>query len=175
MKKIYILFFLFLLFNLIGKVNAKEYIQYSEWTIEYPYWLGSIFIESESRFLWYREIINDETGEVKREETKEYYKELDGYIKIEGSEKKFYRYISNKYVLLDGSSKVVYNDSFCIKEYCSLVKLPDKPEEQKPEVIDNPKTYDNIFVFLIISFISFVSLVLIIGLSKNKSSYVESI
>ena len=163
MKKI---LFIFLFFFLLNNIYAKEYITYSSWGEEYPDWLDTIFIESENRYLWYREVLNEETNELEREETTEYYKELDGYIKIEESLKTFYRYITNNLVLFDSYGNIVYDDAYCNKNYCSLKRIPDKPIEENPNEIENPKTYDNIFVFLIISFISFVSIVVLIKLRK---------
>ena len=176
MKKIFLFFITFLFCSLFYIVKADEYITYSDYSEEYPYWLNEKFIQSEERFLWYKEIVNEETGEIEREETNEYFKELDGYIKIEESKKIFYRYITNQRVLLDGSGNVVYDSNYCLKNFCKSVKLPTKPVIENPsDEIENPKTYDNIFVFLIIGFISIVSIVLSIGSMKNKSSYVESI
>ena len=159
MKKIFLIILSFLFCFVFEKVHASEYITYSDYQEEYPSWLNSKFIESEDRYLWYREIINEETNEVEREETQEYYKELEGYIKIEESKKTFYRYITNPRVILDGSGNLVYDDAECAKMYCVVVRMPTKPVE---EIIENPKTYDNIFVFLIIAFISFISIVLLL-------------
>lgn len=173
MKKLFILFlFLFC----ISKVDAAEYyITYSDWQEEYPYWLGEKFIEREDRYLWYREILNNETNEMEREETTEYFKELEGYIKIEESLKTFYRYITNERILLDGSRNIVYDLTYCYKNYCTSMKLPSKPEEvEPPEEIENPKTYDNIFVFIIVAFLSFVTIFLMIGSvneTKIKKAY----
>ncbi len=166
MRKIIIIILSFLFCSFFYKINASEYITYSDWQEEYPSWLDEIFIQSEDRYLWYKEEVDNETGETKREEVIEYYKELDGYIKKEESKKTFYRYITNKKVLFDESGNIVYDDSECVKLYCSLRKLPEKPIEKPPDVIENPKTYDNIFVFLIISFISFVSIVLLVNTRK---------
>ena len=121
MKKI---LFLFLFFVLLNNLYAQEYITYSSWQEEYPYWLDTIFIESEERYLWYREIINEETGELEREETSEYYKELDGYIKIEESIKTFYRYITNKLVLFDSHGNIVYDDTYCQNTFANHSKFP---------------------------------------------------
>ncbi len=87
MKGTFIIVLFFLLCFCFVKVNAKEYITYSEWQEEYPYWLDSKFYESEDWYLWYKEVLNEETNEIQREETTEYYKELDGYIKIEETKK----------------------------------------------------------------------------------------
>lgn len=166
MKKVLIIIISFFMFICFNNVNAMEYLVYSDWQEEYPYWLKPIYIQSEDRYLWYREIINNETNEIEREETNEYYKELEGYIKIEESLKTFYRYVTNEFVLYDGKGNLVYDDDDCIKEYCSMRRLPKKPDEIVEEEIENPKTYDNIFLFLIISFISFVSIVLLINERK---------
>lgn len=166
MKKIYFILLSFLLCLCIDKVYATEYITYSEWSEEYPYWLKEKFIQSEERYLWYRKILNSETNEIEREETTTYYKELDGYIKIEESMKMFYRYITNDRVLIDGQGNIVYDIDYCYKEYCSRVRLPSRPVEEEPE-IENPKTYDNIFVLIIIAFLSFVSIVLVLNTSKK--------
>lgn len=161
MKKILFILVSFLFFICSCKIKADEYLVYSDWSEEYPYWLSPLFIQSEDRYLWYREILNSETNEIEKEETAEYYKELDGYIKIEESMKAFYRYITNNRVFFDGEGNLVYDNEYCIKEYCRSVKLPLKPEEEPEEIIDNPKTYDNIFVFLIISFISIIFIILL--------------
>lgn len=163
MKKILVFILSFLLCSFVYKVHAETYIVYSEWSEEYPYWLRPIYYQSEERFLWYREVLNDETNELEREETTEYYKELDGYIKIEESSKMFYRYITNSFILLDGERNIVYDNEYCVKNFCTSVRLPKKPEVvEPPEEIENPKTYDNIFVFMIIAFISFVFIVLLL-------------
>ncbi len=168
MKKLLIFILFFCLF--INKVSAESYITYSDWQEEYPYWLDEMFIESEDRYLWYREVLNSETNEIEREETEEYYKELDGYIRIEESKKTFYRYITNDRVLIDGHGNLVYNINYCIKNYCSRVALPKKPEGS-PNEIENPKTYDNIFVFMILGFISFVSIILSVNTIQIKKAY----
>ena len=173
MKKILIIFISFFIFVCTYNVKAEEYLVYSDWQEEYPYWLRPIYIQSEDRYLWYREIVNSDTNEIEREETKEYYKELDGYIKIEESVKTFYRYVTNDFVLYDGQGNLVYDDEYCMKEFCRSIKLPKKPEEPPEEEIINPKTNDNIFVFLILFFISFVSLVFLINerqILKSKNS-----
>ena len=81
MKKI---FYVFIISMLFIKVEAQE-LYYTDWQSEYPKGIDSFIIDTEIRYKW---ILN---GVI----TEEYYTEKEGYEKVEGSEKTFYRYLLN--------------------------------------------------------------------------------
>ena len=92
--------------------------------------------------------------------TDDYYKEYDGYKKIEESETIYYRYITNDAVLLDGGGRLVTDRTYCIKEDC-YVKYITKEEPEKEIVVENPKTIDNIYIYVILVTLSFIALIFI--------------
>ena len=157
MKKI-ILFLL--LFICIDKVHAEYYPRYtySEFSPNYPVGYDSRFVDSEDRYLWYREITDPETAEVTREETTAYYKELDGYIRIEESKKTFYRYITSPFVYINGNGEIVGDTEFCKKEICYVLWI--KRNEEEEEII-NPQTFDNIYLYIGLVLTSVVSFIAI--------------
>ena len=53
------------------------------------------------------------TYKLVREYTKEYYSELEGYIKDENTKKEFYSYLLNDYVILDDHGNIVKNENYC--------------------------------------------------------------
>ncbi len=100
------------------------------------------------------------TYEIDRVVTDDYYKEYDGYKKIEESETIYYRYITNDAVLLDGGGRLVTDRTYCIKEDC-YVKYITKEEPEKEIVVENPKTIDNIYIYVILVTLSFIALIFI--------------
>jgi len=145
-------FFLFILFLLgIIIVNAEEIerkYNYTEWFNYYPSDVEEYRIQSEERYLWYREYTNEE-GKIVRDTTSEYFKEKDGYKVVEGSSKMFYRVLHNCTVLLDSHNYLVMPESisYCMKNRCHSVTLgvyTIKHEENN----NNPDTGDNIELFL---------------------------
>lgn len=91
--------------------------------------------------------------------TDEYYSNLEGYEKIENSKKIFYRYITNKVILYDVEGNVVFDEKLCQKSIC-IAKIMEEPKEEKPEqppnedIVENPKTLDNIEECVLVSIIS---------------------
>ena len=116
------------------------------------------------------------TYRIEKEYTSEYYSELDGYIKDESTMKTFYRYITNKYIIVDGYGNAVKDMSYCAKNFCAL-ELLDEPETKNEE---NPKTGDFIHYSFLILFISLIIISLLLyifykKIANNKSSFVESL
>ena len=116
------------------------------------------------------------TYRIEKEYTSEYYSELDGYIKDESTMKTFYRYITNKYIIVDGYGNVVKDMGYCAKNFCAL-ELLDEPE---PEKVENPKTGDFIQYSFLILFASLIVISLLLyifyrKIANNKSSFVESL
>ena len=58
---------------------------YSEWSEEYPNDVDETRIISEDRYLWFKDIYNDETMLMDHIITEEYYSFLEGYTKIDES------------------------------------------------------------------------------------------
>ena len=100
---------------------------------------------------------------IKKDITDEYYKELDGYTKIEDSKKTFYRYITNEYVLTGLGGIILKNDSFCRKNFCKIVYVTkkEKVEEEEEIVVNNPQTIDNIYYYIVIFLVSVLVLLII--------------
>ena len=116
--------------------------------------------------MWYKDIVDSQTGETTRETTTEYYSELEGYTKIDESCKPFYRYITSEYVYIDGKGRIVENIEYCIKDYCAMLYINRVEEEEE---IVNPKTGDSTYIYLNILFISSI-LFIGIKLYENKKS-----
>lgn len=113
------------------------------------------------------------TYKITREYTTDYYNEMDGYIKDESTKKTFYRYIKNKYIIVDYYGRKVIDESYCLKNKCTIKILSEHIEE-------NPKTGDFVHYSFMVLFITIViiSLLLYIFYKKivnNKSSFVESL
>ena len=90
--------------------------------------------------------------------------------------KTFYRYITNKYIIVDGYGNVVKDMGYCAKNFCAL-ELLDEPE---PEKVENPKTGDFIQYSFLILFASLIVISLLLyifykKIANNKSSFVESL
>jgi hypothetical protein len=114
------------------------------------------------------------TFNVEKENVYEYYANLDGYIKDEESKKTFYRYITNDYIIVDENDDLVIDEDHCHKNFCKLIYLI---KQEETEIIKNPKTYDSIINIFIILIISFLTLILIVKKchTNKKSNIVESI
>ena len=113
------------------------------------------------------------TYKITKEYTTDYYNEMDGYIKDESTKKTFYRYIKNKYIIVDYYGRKVIDESYCLKNKCTIKILSEHIEE-------NPKTGDFVHYSFMVLFITIViiSLLLYIFYKKivsNKSSFVESL
>lgn len=113
------------------------------------------------------------TYKITKEYTTDYYNEIDGYIKDESTKKTFYRYIKNKYIIVDYYGRKVIDESYCLKNKCTIKILSEHVEE-------NPKTGDFVHYSFMVLFITIViiSLLLYIFYRKivsNKSSFVESL
>ena len=98
---------------------------------------------------------------------------MDGYIKDESTKKTFYRYIKNKYIIVDYYGRKVTDENYCLKNKCTIKILSEHIEE-------NPKTGDFVHYSFIVLFITIliISLLLYIFYKKivsNKSSFVESL
>ncbi len=163
-----------------GKVFAEELtITYSEWSTDFPNGIPEVFVESETRYHFYK-IVN---GEV--EYNNEYYTNLDGYIKDEGSGRPFYRYITNTCLVFDANNNMVTDLSYCDKSFCYTVcrrepnmintsgkeqgnydsgALPTVEREAVPYTGDNVLYY---IVGLVLS-ISTIGIVLLVKRNKNK-------
>lgn len=116
------------------------------------------------------------TYNIKNNVTSEYYSELDGYEKIEESKKMFYRYITSNVILYDVSGKVVFDDKLCQKSIC-IAKIIEEPKEVEPEeepveppneeIIENPKTLDNIQECALICIVSLFGIGVILIIFKK--------
>ena len=98
---------------------------------------------------------------------------MEGYEKIEDSKKIFYRYITSKVILYDVNGNVVFDEKLCQKNIC-IAKIMEEPKEEKSEqppgedIIENPKTLDNIEECVLVSVISLVIISgILIAFKKN--------
>ena len=127
MKRILKFLLSLIMFAFITVVHAEGYnYHYSEWSEEYPTDVEEIAIESEDRYLCYREWYLD-NGELQREETTEYFASLTGFNIIESTKKTFYRYITDDYVIINGNGNLVYSSNVCIKNSCFTKSTKKKP------------------------------------------------
>lgn len=101
------------------------------------------------------------TYDIDKVVTNDYYKEYDGYQKIEESETMFYRYITNDKVLVDGFGRLVTDRYYCVKEDCYVKYVIREEKEEETPQTENPKTIDNINIYIYLFLISFVILVII--------------
>lgn len=103
-----------------------------------------------------------------------YHKQLDGYIKDESDSKTYYRYITDSYVMVDVFGNLVHDENYCSKNYCYIEYI-----KGKEDIINNPKTIDDIELYFILFIVSFVLIVVILFISlfmkkmSKKSSFVE--
>ena len=119
MNKIFKFLLSMILILTCGKVFAKEItLTYSEWSTYYPSNIPEVFIQSETRYHFYK--TND--GQVEYDEG--YYTELPGYIKDESSGREFYRYITNDYLIFSAYNNLVLDDAYCYKNFCYTVQRP---------------------------------------------------
>lgn len=179
MKKIISSLLLIITMVSIGKVSALEYT-YSEWSDMYPSGMDPVFIESEVRYKWYK----FEDNQIVYVE--DFYAELDGYMKDLGSETIFYRYITNDYILINKSNEIVYDESYCRKNFCyatmfvepNMIDMSGKTEnkyedadiyEYNSEVA--PMTGDTIVYSLIGIIVSSVLIIVYVIKKKKKMSY----
>ena len=93
---------------------------------------------------------------IEQEITDEYLKNCSGCTRIDDSKKTFYRYIKNDYVIIDTFGNVVDGDDACLKNFCMIEYLEYKEEKPKEKVVkvNNPKTYDGVDKYIILSIIS---------------------
>ena len=180
MKKIIgILLIMLAMFN-FERINALEYT-YSEWSPMYPSGMDPTFIESELRYKWY----TFEDNQIVYID--EYHAEYEeGYLRDDASETTFYRYITNSYVLLDKNNQLVYDSSYCSKNFCfskmfvepEMVDMSEKTEnkyenaeiyEYTSEVV--PMTGDTIMYSLIGIVLSLILIIFYIIKKKKKMSY----
>lgn len=78
---------------------------------------------------------------------------------IDETKKSFYRYITNDYVIVNSSGKLVTSSNQCIKSYCFKV-YANKKEEPKKEITINPSTGDSLYYYLILFILSMLFIVL---------------
>ena len=157
-------------------------MEYSEWSLEYPSDIEPLRIVSEDRYLWTKDVYNEYTGQMETITTDEYFKELEGYEKIESSKLTYYRYILNDYVMVDTNGNVQETISYCIKNPCIRKYFPKKTndeveedEEEVEEIIVNPKTGDDSYIYYISLIICSISTIILMILGRKKSSFVESL
>ncbi len=144
MKKHFYL--LFLLFLFISRVDAKEIYTYTEWLDYYPTDVEEYRIETEDRYYWYKE--NDDGS---RDTTSELLSNMDGYTKIEESKKTFYRVNNGPLIIYDTDGNLVYDAMYCIKSVCNYKYVKEYiPNQGEVPISNNPKTGDNIIIYLII-------------------------
>ncbi len=134
------------------------------------------------------------TYEIKKVYEEEYYSYLEGYKKDETTAKEFCRYITNEYVLVNEDGNLVLDESECVKENCMMYYVIKKDvineennniEEEEEVIPSNPKTYDNINIYIVRIIISFLAVTIISFLliknkvkicrTNKKSNYVEKI
>ncbi len=112
-----------------------------------------------------------------------YYKFLEGYTKDEDESKTFYRYITDRYIVVDADGNIVTDNDYCIKEVCLIMYIDEEKDVVVPAEILN--TYDSLIEkiakLVILIFIIFLSLFIlikkkIIFCRPNKlSNFVERI
>lgn len=181
MKKLLKILVALLLFVTIEKIYASTItLTYSDWSLMYPSGLDESFIESEVRYKWYK-FNNNEV-----EYVDDYYTNLDGYIKDEGSQMTFYRYITNRSLIFNAFNEMVFDTDFCVKNFCyiklftepTLIDTTTKVEskysetpiyEYTSEVV--PYTGDKVMYFVITLILS--SLILLIVVKKKKKMSYE--
>lgn len=100
------------------------------------------------------------TYEIDRLVTDDYYKEYDDYQKIDSSETIYYRYITNDRVLVDGWGNLVTDKYYCNKEECYVKYVVREEKEENPPT-ENPKTIDNINIYICLFLASFMILIVI--------------
>jgi len=149
-------FFLLLIILSLVNVNAKELYTYTEWFDFYPDNVEKYRIESEDRYLWTKEYTNEE-GKVVKDTTNEYYAHLDGYTKIDDSLKTFYRVNNGPVIIFNSNNEIVYDSFKCIKNICRYKSVtPYSKTDNKIVNVENPKTSDNIDIYIVLFIVSYV-------------------
>ena len=124
------------------------------------------------RFLFYK--YKDKlykTYRINKTITTEYYTSYEDYTKDEESLKTFYRYITNDYILVGPTGEIVTDESYCNKRLCRIIYVgKEEPIEEEPieEVIENPVTGDNIYIYFILVIISITLIILSIIVVRKK-------
>lgn len=164
-----------------NKVFAQNIeITYSDWSMLYPSGISEVFIESETRYHFYK----IENGEVIYDD--EYLTEKAGYTKDESSARTFFRYITNDKLVFNAKNEMVTDMNHCQKNFCYLVKNEVKPimmdisekdvqdyDTENIEVINKtavPFTGDNI-VYYLIGLVFSIGLIVFVYKSKKDKSY----
>ena len=145
-------YFLFLIFLFTSRVNAKELYTYTDWFDYYPTGVEEYRIETEDRYYWYKE--NDDGS---RDTTSELLPSMDGYTKIEESKKTFYRVNNGPIIIIDLNGNLLYEANSCIKRMCHYYHVNEYvPNSNEAMVSDNPKTGDNIIIYLVLFILSII-------------------
>ena len=160
MKKVIVFLTSIIMILAFTKVNAAQVVlTYSEWSQDYPSGIPEIFIESETRYHFYRVVGNEV------EYTDEYYTSLDGYERDDNSARTFYRYITNDRLVFNANNELVTNTFYCQKAFCYVVlrgeptmvsnegKVEDNYDLEQAPVVEQtavPYTIDNIVSYIII-------------------------
>ncbi len=124
------------------------------------------------RFLFYK--YKDKlykTYRINKTITNEYYTSYEDYTKDVESLKTFYRYITNDYILVGPTGEIVTDESYCNKRLCRIIYVgKEEPIEEEPieEVIENPVTGDNIYIYFILVIISITLIILSIIVVRKK-------
>ncbi len=179
MNKIFKFLLSMILVLSFGKVFAEEIVlQYSEWSTDYPSNIPEVFVESETRYHFYKMI----NGAVEYDDG--YYTEKEGYIKDEASAREFYRYITNEYLVFNANNELVTGTNYCKKNFCySIFNNPpvmintnskfesDYSETQLPTVASEPVPFtgDNIAYYFIGLLVSLITASVILVIKKNKN------
>jgi hypothetical protein len=161
--------------NLIS--DSEDIIYYKEYDIRgykkdciISYYGGLISnFEHEKIYYQYKDKLYN-TYRIRKKYEKEYYANLEGYEKDENSIKTFYRYLTNEYIFTDYNNTIIKDSRYCDKHMCRLVYLTKKEEK----IISNPKTYDEIYNYIILLIICLILIVRKCRTNKS-SSIVESI
>ena len=182
MKKVLVFLTSIIMILAVTKVNAASpivEITYSEWSTDYPSGLPEVFLESETRYHFYR-VVNDQV-----EYDNGYYTDLPGYVRDDNSARTFYRYITNQKLLFNAYNELVTNTAYCQKSFCYVVDRPEPMmlntdgkvnEEYDPEeapiisVSAVPYTLDNITSYLIILSSSVLLLLVAFIIKRRKEN-----
>ena len=153
-------------------------ITYSDWSTYYPNGIPEEFIETENRYHFYRIV----DGQVEYDNG--YYTDLAGYIKDEGSERPYFRYITNPYLLFNMENEMVLSTNACDKSFCYIVYNseptmvntvgkfePNYEEVQKPVVTKEtvPFTGDNLVYYVAILLFSIFTVLAVVLVKRHKT------
>ena len=164
------------------RVFAEEItLSYSDWSTDYPSNIPEVFIESETRYHFYKII----DGKVEYDDG--YYTEKDGYIKDEASAREFYRYITNEYLVFNANNDLVLSTSYCQKSFCYTINRgqvvmintnskfeTDYSQTQLPTVASEPVPFtgDNVMYYVIGLLLSIICASAILIYKKNKNKQI---